>query len=223
MAKTLKIRIPDLPRPKVIIFGLTIVVGLFVMLQWQNVYTAIRYQDESEREVQRILLNIRDNVLLPDGVPGLATVQDKSKLNQGGVLANARNGDKLLLYYDAGQAILYRPNVNKVVAIGPIVLDASAGQVKGTRVVVRNGSGSNQKLESALSLLKERYSEADISEPEEASRSDFPKTIVVDLSKNGEKNEFVGAMIELLGAQRGILPQGESMPDADVLIIIGRD
>lgn len=223
MAKSISIRLPEIPRPKVFVALALVATAIFGMMYWQDVYTFARYHNEGEREVQRIILKIEGKVNLPNGAPGLATVSDSSKINRGGVLAEAKNGDKILLYYAAGKAILYRPSVEKVIAIGPIVLDASAGQVKDTKVLVRNGSGDKKKLDSALNLLKERYSEADIAKPEEASRSDFPKTIVIDLTEKEEKTEFVGAMIELLGAQRGILPQGESKPNADVLVIIGKD
>lgn len=223
MAKTVSIQLPTLPHIKIVATILLLSVAVIGTFWWDDVYTFARYRDPGEREARLIELKIDNKILLPQGLPALATVEDATKINRGGVLAGAKNGDKLLLYYDAGKAILYRPDAGRVVAIGPIVLDASASQVKGTRVVVRNGSGDDKKLASAITLLNDRYREANIAEPEDASRNDFPKSIVIDLTKDGSKAQFTGAITELLGAQKGILPQGESEPDADILIIIGKD
>lgn len=193
------------------------------IFNWHALYTQFFIRDAGEREASRIVYKIRDSVILPEGIPALATIKDKSKINRGGVLAEGENGDKILLYYSKGKAVLYRPNSNKVVAIGPLVLDASAIQVKGTRIAIRNGNDDPKKVTTILDLLKSRYSEAKIASPEKASRSDFPSTIVIDLTAKAEKAEFVGAISELVGGEKGILPIGEAKPDADILIIIGKD
>lgn len=192
---------------------------------WHDIYAFVRYRDDSQREAVNLTYRIGKTVLLPsDEIPGLATVTDSTKLNRGGVLTGAQNGDKVLLFYKGGRVVLYRPSVGKVVAVGPMVLDASAAQVKGTRIVIRNGSGNDVAVSSAIALMKERYSEATISGPESASRVDYPTSIAIDLTEDGSKTQFVGAITELLGVQKGILPSGESKPaDADILIIIGKD
>lgn len=225
MAKTVTIPIPSFKKaPKKLIVALVLIVAVILGYRWYDVYTAIAFRDAGQREAARIAYSISSKVDLPQGEdPALATVADKSKINRGGVLAGAENGDKVLLYYQSGRAVLYRPSAGKVVAIGPIVLDASASQVKDTRVVVRDGGGDASKASAALGLLKQRYRTAKIADVEKANRSDYPSTIVVDLSENGKKNEFAGAIIELLGARRGVLPQSEPKPDADILIIIGQD
>jgi hypothetical protein len=35
-------------------------------------------------------------------------------------LADAENGDVLIVYQQAGEALLYRPSTNKLIAVGPI-------------------------------------------------------------------------------------------------------
>ena len=57
--------------------------------------------------------------LLPSGVPTLATVTDKSKL-QTPFLQQADNGDKILIYERAGVAIIYRPSIDRIIATGPV-------------------------------------------------------------------------------------------------------
>lgn len=225
MSKSITLRVPTFKKvPKKILLGSFLVIAIFIGLHWYHFYSLIVFQDEGQREAARIAHSVSGRVQLPKNEdPALAIIKDKKVINRGGVLADAENGDRILLYYKSGKAVLYRPSNGKIVAIGPLVLDASASQVKGTKVVVRNGSGVESKAASALKLLNDRYEEANISNVDEAGRSDYPSTIVVDLSEDGEKNEFAGAMIELLGARKGILPQGESKPNADILVIIGKD
>ncbi len=63
---------------------------------------------------------ISRHMILPAGEqPELATVTDASKL-QTPFLRQARNGDKLLVYEKAGEAILYRPGIDRIVAVGPV-------------------------------------------------------------------------------------------------------
>ena len=202
--------------------GLLLASALFF---WHDIYTFVRYRDVSEREAANLTYHLSKTALLPEGeTPGLATVTDSTKLNRGGVLAGAKNGDKVLLFYQNGRVVLYRPSVGKVIAVGPLVLDASAAQVKGARVLVRNGSGNDQAGNEAIALMKDRYTEATISGLEGASRNDYPTSIVVDLTADGSKTQFVGAIAELLGIQKGIVPAGEARPEnVDILIIIGQD
>lgn len=199
--------------------------GIVSLLFWHDMYTFFAYTDASQREAVNLAYRISDTVAVPAGeIPGLATVTDVSKLNRGGVLAGAENGDKLLLFYESGRVVVYRPSIHKVISVGPMILDASAAQVKGTRIVVRNGTGKSASVDAAMSLMKERYAEANIADPENAARDDYPSSIAIDLTADGSKTQFVGAISELLGIQKGILPTGESRPDnADILIIIGAD
>ena len=58
---------------------------------------------------------------LPKGEqPTIATVSDVKKLSGDPFFANAKNGDKLLVYTAAKEAILYDPTANKIVAVGPV-------------------------------------------------------------------------------------------------------
>ncbi len=219
-------RLHDLSDGKRLVFGFLSLSFISVgLLFWHDVYTFFAYQDSSQREAANLSYRIGATVAIPDGeVPGLATITDESKLNQGGVLAGAENGDKLLLFYKSGRVIVYRPSIGKVVSVGPMVLDASASQVKDARIIVRNGAGKDSSINAAMSLMKERYAEAVIAGPETAARNDYPTSIAIDLTADGSKTQFVGAITELLGIQKGILPAGESQPDnADILIIIGAD
>jgi hypothetical protein len=228
MTKTVTLKLPEirlnrLTRRRGIILAVAIM-ALLSLIFWKDIFVFAVYRDSGEREVQRLLLDLSPHIIMPQGeLPALATITDKSILNQGGVLKDAKNGDELLLYYESGKVYVYRPSVRKVVAVGPLTIDPSAQQVAGTTITLRNGSGNNEKFSEILKRVKQRYPSAVISDEGPAARSDYPKTIVIDLTDDGKKVEFTKAIGELIDGQSGILPIGEQKPAKDILIIVGTD
>jgi len=56
--------------------------------------------------------------LLPEGeTPTIATVTDPNKLKSKIFFANAKSGDKVLIYKKADRVILYRPSENKIINV----------------------------------------------------------------------------------------------------------
>lgn len=83
-------------------------------------------------EEQAVAAKVSKHYLLPTNeTPALATVTDSRKLNTP-FLKQARNGDQILIYQKNQLAIIYRPSINRVVAVGPVTIDtppsASNGQ-----------------------------------------------------------------------------------------------
>jgi hypothetical protein len=71
-----------------------------------------------QREIKTLTLKIGRVMELPKGEePTLATVTDKQKLKGQDFFANAKNGDKLLIYRKAKKAILYRPSTEKIIDV----------------------------------------------------------------------------------------------------------
>lgn len=64
----------------------------------------------------------RHMVLPEDEEPALATVTDKTKISTD-FFKQAENGDKLLIYQDHKTAIIYRPSLDKIIAVGPVSID----------------------------------------------------------------------------------------------------
>jgi hypothetical protein len=73
-------------------------------------------------------------MVLPENEqPTIATVTDPSKLSGQSFFAHAKVGDRVLLYAAAKKAILYDPNINKIIEVAPINLDdKNAPSVSGT-------------------------------------------------------------------------------------------
>jgi hypothetical protein len=64
---------------------------------------------------------------LPQGeTPTVANVSDADAAKkQSAFFVDAQNGDKVLMYVKAGQAILYRPSTNKIIKVAPLTLTNS--------------------------------------------------------------------------------------------------
>ena len=70
--------------------------------------------------IQTIKHLVGRHYTLPTGEdPALATVTDATKL-QTPFLKRAHNGDKLLVYEKSGIALIYRPSIDRLVAVGPV-------------------------------------------------------------------------------------------------------
>ena len=75
-----------------------------------------RLQQEAEDLIERV----GRLVVLPEGErPTIATVSDIEQVKDRPFFANAKNGDKVLIYTNARKAILYDP-VNDIVEIAPV-------------------------------------------------------------------------------------------------------
>ncbi len=83
-------------------------------------------QRVAKRELDYAIAAIGRIMVLPTNeTPTLAIVSDPEKLRSQPFFANARKGDKVLVYTLARKAILYDPSQNKIVDVAPLNLDSS--------------------------------------------------------------------------------------------------
>lgn len=64
----------------------------------------------------------RHLVLPTDEQPALVTVTDPTKV-QTEFLKNSKVGDKVLIYQKNRRAIIYRPSIDRIIDIGPVIID----------------------------------------------------------------------------------------------------
>jgi len=94
--------------------------------------------------------------------------------------------------------------------------------VEPARVALYNGTtkkgltGTYEK-----ELLSEDVALFEVVAKENAVKTDYAATIVVDLS--GTQSVRAAQLAEKLGVSVGALPEGETAPDADILVILGSD
>src|SRR6266567_3840470 len=72
---------------------------------------------------EKIVANVEKLTQVPTGEqPTIAKISDITKLNKQPFFEKAQNGDFVLIYTKAKEAILYDPNTNKVLRVGPILV-----------------------------------------------------------------------------------------------------
>ncbi len=75
---------------------------------------------------QGLIKAVSKDITLPPGEdPVVATVTDNTKLTSQPFLAQAQNGDRLLIYTKAKKVYIYRPSLHKLVDVGPVSISAS--------------------------------------------------------------------------------------------------
>jgi hypothetical protein len=104
-----------------------ILIALVVVLAGTSVYFykaskgGTQDKTASQAEAKALAAKVGKLIVLPsDEVPTIATVSDPEKLKDQNFFADAKKGDKVLIYTNAKKAILYDPVANKVVTIAPI-------------------------------------------------------------------------------------------------------
>ena len=80
-------------------------------------------QAAAQAEAEDLAKEIGKFLELPqDETPTLATVSDVTKLQDQLFFNKAQNGDRVLVYAQAQQAVLYRPSTKKVIEYAPVNL-----------------------------------------------------------------------------------------------------
>jgi predicted negative regulator of RcsB-dependent stress response len=109
----------------VVWFVVGILVGAGALFAW-NFYT-IKNQAKVAAQVQQaqvkdIIAKVSKLIILPTGEdPVVATINDAATLSKEQVFyKGAKNGDIVLVYQKAAKAIVYSPDRNIIVNVGPI-------------------------------------------------------------------------------------------------------
>lgn len=165
-----------------------------------------------------------------DEAPTVATVLDKEKLSGQEFFKNVQNGDILLVYAKASKAILYRPSERRIIEVGPVFFNQDektnvneGGEVsvsQKVKVAYYNGTKIPGLSRETLNKVAEAYPDYETGAVTNASKKDYKETIVVDLS--GKHSAEANNLAKLLNCKISTLPQGETAPSADILVISGK-
>ncbi len=78
-------------------------------------------QEDATKELASTIKLIGKHMVLPtDEEPTMATVSDPAKLKDQPFFANAKKGDKVLIYSESRKAILYNPETDRIIEVAPI-------------------------------------------------------------------------------------------------------
>lgn len=100
-----------------------------------------------QRQTQDLIAKVGRLMQLPSGeTPTVAEVSDATQARQQSSFFNkAQNGDRVLMYVKAGEAILYRPSTNKIILVAPLVFNSSTS---GTSTTSGTSSSTNKSTSS---------------------------------------------------------------------------
>lgn len=223
-------------KPKKSLF-LFLIIFLLLAMTAASVYFYFQYQKTKslltdstimvQTEIKKLIIEVGRHIELPkDETPGLATVTDKNKLVNQSFFANAQNGDKVLIYRESGQAILYRPSIDKIIKVS-VIATSSATPAVGTDVkneeiqlAIYNGSSVNNFIEITEKQITDKFPQIKVVKKVNSSKT-YPKTSVIDLK--GNQGDLVKKIADYLVGEVAFLPQGEATPEADILLILGKN
>ncbi len=100
--------------------GILALIASAYMYGRYSVYKAYPELYKTE-QAQSILKKVGNLMLLPNGVPKIAVINNVESIKkQQPFLENAKDGDVLIIYTNASEVIVYRPSVNRLIAVGPL-------------------------------------------------------------------------------------------------------
>jgi hypothetical protein len=187
----------------------------------------------SNTQTKALLDEVGKLMVLPTNEqPTVATVSDVTKLTDQPFFASAKNGDKVLIYTQSKKAILFRESINKIIEVAPVNLGSGASASNSAAVTPTGAQASatvtiyNGTTTSGLASMVEGKIKIDIANANVVGTKDakgnYPKTIVVDLS--GSQGQTATQIADLLGGTVATaLPDGETKPNSDILVIVGSD
>lgn len=114
------------------------VIVLIILAAIPSIYFYNKYQTLQKQfnatnpadDLSKLLSLVGRHILLPSGeTPTVLSVTDKEKLSGQQFFANAKNGDKVLIYQKAKKAFLYDPDADKIIEVGPIVTATASGAI----------------------------------------------------------------------------------------------
>lgn len=202
----------------ILVVGGLLIFGGYYFLQYKKVVD--NPEIITKEETQAVVDAVKKHLTLPnDEQPTLATVQDKDKLKDQPFFADAKNDDKILIYTKAKKAIVYRQKEDKVINVGPILLDQS--QVK-ANIQLLNGAKDQTKVAQAEATLNEQFKdEAVVAKKDNATKADYTKTKVVDVK--GSFGALAASIADKMGGEVVGMPSGESADgSADLVVIVAQ-
>jgi hypothetical protein len=185
------------------------------------------------QETQTLIDKVGRLMVLPSGeTPTIATVSDVTKLTSQPFFANAKNGDKVLIFTQSKEAILYRESIDKIIQVAPVNLGAPAASASANlnsatptpatfTVVIYNSTTTSGLAGVAGNKITAAIANAKIVTEADA-KGNYAKTQVIDVS--GNQSTVASKLANLLGGSvSSSIPSGETKPNAQILVILGAD
>jgi len=211
-----------------ILLALIAIAGIISTYYFYNQYQKSLQNPSSSqaKQVQDLVSKIGRHMELPEGTPTIATVIDIQKLRTQSFFRHAKNGDKVLIYSQEKTAILYDPQEDKIVEVGPVNISSNSvtkklNTVSKTSIAIYNGTSQPNAAQTVKQQITDKFSTLTVVATSNASKNTYEKTLVIDTTNTHAAlakqlaNVFNGDVVNL--------PLGEIKPNADILLIIGKN
>lgn len=222
----------------------------FFYQYWQAQDLLKNPQKKAAEDLRNTITALGKLMVLPNEQATLATVTDISKLAGQPFFINAQNGDKVIIFTQSKEAILYRPSANKIIAVSPISLGAPQATQSSQLNIIKTEIGpttatspepsvitptaTENKINvaiyngteiSGLAVTTEKKLTQNISQVKVVKTGDainnYSKTEIVDVK--GDDKDLVNQIAQLLsGKVVSSLPSGEVSSGADIVILLGK-
>jgi hypothetical protein len=218
--------------------------------QYKAMQAKVNPTAATQAQITTLIAHVGNLMLLPtDEMPTVATVSDKSKLSGQSFFSHAENGDQVLIYPKARKAILYRPSTNKIIEVGPVNLQiaqqtpttavagastqaASLGQASSSadlsptpvqvKVALYNGTTTSGLTKTAEPVVNAVDQSVKVTTKINAAKDSYETTQVILLNPaDSALASKIAAKVK--GSVVSTLPEGETKPVADILVILGQD
>ena len=136
------LKLPKLPRPTQadglkrlkltqVIIAVLLIFSVFMWVQYHDAQNKLSGSTMAKQD-SSVIADVRKLAVVPaNETPTVATVVNASKLQDQTFFANAKNGDKVLVFNREKEAILYRPSSNQIVTIAPVTVSPSVSNLTG--------------------------------------------------------------------------------------------
>ena len=116
-----------------------LIASVLLNYYWYRKYTLLKVTTTQQQntgsgtattEVATLVEKVGKLIALPeDETPTIATIKQPDKLKDQAFFANAKEGDKVLIYTKARKAILYDPSADKIIQVAPFVDGQTGGDL----------------------------------------------------------------------------------------------
>ncbi|HWY79136.1 MAG TPA: LytR C-terminal domain-containing protein [Candidatus Sulfotelmatobacter sp.] len=210
-----------------IIFLSAIFGTIYFYIQYQHTQDQLNKSTQADDQAA-LIIEVGKLIVLPTGEqPNIATVSDITKLQRQPFFLHARNGDKVLVYPKAQEAILYDPMISKIVEVGPVAMTQATPTMVITptlapiKVALYNGTTTVGLTATMAKELKKKMPNVTVISRDSAQNASYGSIVIVDLT--GKNASQASIIAKKLNGNVENLPIGEKAPkNADILIILGK-
>ncbi len=125
-------------KKKILSLIIIVIIALLGYATYKKFYTPHVQGQMSETEIQNLVKKVSKLIIVPEEAPVIATITKADQLiAEQKFYAGSKDGDYLLIFPTAQKAIIFRESENKLINVGPIIVDQPATTTKSVSTEVK--------------------------------------------------------------------------------------